>query len=192
MIPYIPILLGTARVDRQSEKVATYLADMLKDHKDARFELHDVRDYALHHTIPDWQPQEKELQKTEKWRDVVEKSHAFIIVTPEYNHGYPGELKMLLDQTLKPYLGKPVLTVGVSAGRFGGARVVEHLLSVYSELGLVHVPYPLYVGNVKEVFEKESSAIDEEWKPRIDKSIGKLLIYEKRLREIGSELDNDK
>src|SRR5437870_3626002 len=67
------------------------------------------------------------------------RADACIIVAPEYNHGYPGLLKHVLDTNLKEYIHKAVGICGVSAGPFGGTRVTENLLPVLRELGLVTI-----------------------------------------------------
>ena len=52
----------------------------------------------------------------------MERADALVIVTPEYNHGYSGLLKHVLDSCLKEYIHKAAGIVGVSAGPFAGAR----------------------------------------------------------------------
>jgi NAD(P)H-dependent FMN reductase len=69
----------------------------------------------------------------------ITKADALVIVSPEYNHGYSGLLKHVLDSCLKEYIHKAVGIVGVSAGPFGGTRVIENLLPVMRELGLVTI-----------------------------------------------------
>ena len=54
-----------------------------------------------------------------QWRDTIIRADGLVIVTPEYNHGYPGALKSVLDLLLKEYVHKAVAFVGVSAGRLG-------------------------------------------------------------------------
>jgi len=67
-------------------------------------------------------------------------SDALIIISPEYNHGYPGELKMLLDLApRKLYEGKYVGLVGVSSGSLGGARRIQQLMLVI--IGLRAIPF---------------------------------------------------
>jgi NAD(P)H-dependent FMN reductase len=56
----------------------------------------------------------------------VARADALVIVAPEYNHGYPGALKQALDMCLEEYNHKAVGIVGVSAGPFGGARVIDY------------------------------------------------------------------
>ena len=58
----------------------------------------------------------------------MNRADAIVIVVPEYNHSFPGLLKHVLDSCLKEYIHKAVGVVGVSAGPFGGARVIQHLL----------------------------------------------------------------
>ena len=55
-----------------------------------------------------------------EWRDAIVKADGLVIVTPEYNHGYPGVLKSVLDLLLKEYIHKAVAFVTVSAGPWGG------------------------------------------------------------------------
>jgi NAD(P)H-dependent FMN reductase len=62
-----------------------------------------------------------------------------VLVVPEYNHGYPGLLKHVLDTNLKEYIHKAVGICGVSAGGLGGTRVIQNLLPVMRELGLVTI-----------------------------------------------------
>jgi hypothetical protein len=69
----------------------------------------------------------------------MDRADALVVVSPEYNHGYSGLLKHVLDSCLKEYIHKAVGIVGVSAGPFGGARVIQNLLPVMRELGLVTI-----------------------------------------------------
>jgi hypothetical protein len=69
----------------------------------------------------------------------VNRADALVIVAPEYNHGYPGLLKHVLDTNLKEYIHKAAGIVGVSAGIFGGARAIQNLIPVLRELGLVTI-----------------------------------------------------
>lgn len=173
MKPHITLLLGTAREGRLSEHVAHFLLEKLKI--DSRFdiELVDVRDHLILATIASW----TESDKASPWREIVKKSDAFIIVSPEYNHGYPGELKLLLDRANKEYFGKPVLMCGVSNGPFGGARMIEHIIPILRQLGMVPLVETLYFPHVSELFKKNMAEIELEHLPRIEKGIQSLLGY---------------
>ncbi len=113
---FIPILLGTARKGRKSEAVAKKLVELVEalGHET---ELVDVRAAALSAT-----DDTGTSESAKHWKSIVERCKGFIIVTPEYNHGYPGELKLFLDQLYKEYANKVVRIVSVSNGLWGGGN----------------------------------------------------------------------
>jgi NAD(P)H-dependent FMN reductase len=84
-----------------------------------------------------------------------------------YNHGYPGLLKHALDMNLKEYIHKTVGIYGVSAGPFGGSRVIENLLPVMRELGLVTIFEDLNFGTVRKLFDENGKLLDQNYvRPR--------------------------
>src|SRR5205823_7544247 len=81
----------------------------------------------------------------------MSKADALVVVSPEYNHGYSGLLKHALDSCLAEYIHKAVGIVGVSAGPFGGTRVIENLLPVMREIGLVTIFWDVNFSSVQKV-----------------------------------------
>jgi NAD(P)H-dependent FMN reductase len=63
---------------------------------------------------------------------------AYLIVTPEYNHGYPAPLKALIDSSGAEWHAKPVAFVSYG-GVSGGLRAVEQLRLVFAELHAVTI-----------------------------------------------------
>src|SRR5688572_12264988 len=129
---FIPILLGTSRKNRESKNVARWVHGKMEGRDEIETQFFDVRDFDL--------PQDHYGQEVKdrfpEWRDAVIKADGLVIVTPEYNHGYPGVLKSVLDLLLKEYIHKSVALVGVSAGPWGGTRVIESMVPMVRELGL--------------------------------------------------------
>ncbi|MEQ1646319.1 MAG: NAD(P)H-dependent oxidoreductase [Pyrinomonadaceae bacterium] len=129
---FLPMILGTTRKERQSEKVANWLHAKMQERDEIETRLFDVRDFD----IP------RDDYGTElgadfpEWRDAIIRADGLVIVTPEYNHGYPGSLKSVLDLLLKEYIHKAVAFVGVSAQVWGGTRVIESMVPMVRELGL--------------------------------------------------------
>jgi NAD(P)H-dependent FMN reductase len=103
-------------------------------------------------------------------------------VTPEYNHGYPGMLKHLLDTNLKEYVHKAVGICGVSAGGFGGTRVIENLLPVMRELGLVTIFWDGNFSGAQKLFDESGKLLDESYVKRMDKFLKELIWMSKVLR----------
>jgi NAD(P)H-dependent FMN reductase len=152
---FIPVILGTPRKGRQSEYVAKFIVEQIGKRGDVETELIDIR------TLPIAIDDAGESVKDPDFSATVERSDGLIIVVPEYNHGYPGLLKHVLDTNLKEYIHKAVGLCGVSAGPFGGARVIQNLLPVMRELGLMTIFYDLNFGNVQTLFDESGKLLDE-------------------------------
>src|SRR5437762_9795991 len=101
------------------------------------------------------------------WRDAIIRADGLVIVTPEYNHGYPGTLKAVLDLLLKEYIHKAVAFVGVSAQVWGGTRVIEALVPTARELGLAVTFTDLNFPRVAEKFDDNGNLLDEAYDKRI-------------------------
>jgi NAD(P)H-dependent FMN reductase len=166
---YVPIILGTGREGRQSEKVARFI---LSEAKSAGFEseILDVRDYrqmATDKTVT--------TPLAKAYSEKIRKASGIIIVAPEYNHGYPGELKMMLDLLYQEYFGKPLGVCGVSSGPLGGARVVEQLRLVAVELRMQNMREALYFSSVQDQFDDSGAIKDKEaWGRRTKKFFEEL------------------
>lgn len=175
--PYIvPVLLGTTREGRRSFHAAKVVHAELSKRQGVVTELIDIQQLDLPTDDAGEQIKDEDLSQ------LMKKSDGLVIVTPEYNHGYPGMLKHVLDSNLKEYIHKPCGIVGVSAGSFGGARVIENLLPVLRELGLVTIFWDVNFSNVKERFDDDGNLVAEEFLPRIEKFLDELLWMAKTLR----------
>ncbi len=142
----ILVVLGTARDGNFSEKVAEFVFDLLKKREKLEVELVYVKDFLFGKTIED----PTKDPKTDDWKHRVLSSKAIVIVSPEYNHSFPGELKILLDALYEEYENKPVLVIGVSSGALGGSRMVESLKPVLVELGFNVLRKSEYFSNIQE------------------------------------------
>jgi len=167
---FLPILLGTNRKLRQSVFPARWLLGEMKKRPEIETRLFDVAEFAL--PYDDYGQEIKD--RFPEWREAIVRADGLVIVTPEYNHGYPGHLKAVLDLLLKEYIHKPVAFVGVSAGPWGGTRVIEAMVPMVRELGLA-------VSFTDLNFPKVQSTFDEQ---------GKLLnpLYEKFAADFLDEL----
>ncbi|PYL56278.1 MAG: NADPH-dependent FMN reductase [Verrucomicrobia bacterium] len=173
---FIPIILGTARQGRESEHVAQFVLEQAKKRAGVETELIDVRKLSMR--LDDAGEQMKEP----KFSATIERCDSLIIVTPEYNHGYPGLLKHALDMNLKEYIHKAAGICGVSAGLFGGARVIENLLPVLRELGLVTIFEDVNFGKVGTLFDERGQLLDESYVSRVDKFLDELIWMARVLR----------
>ena len=174
---FIPVILGTTRKGRASENVAKFVFGEMQKREGVETELIDIRD--LRFPIDDAGEQIKEA----KFSETCNRADGFVIISPEYNHGYPGLLKHVLDTNLKEYIHKAVGVCGVSAGGFGGTRVIQGLLPVLRELGLVTIFWDGNFSGAQGLFDDASKIKDcAIHQKRIDKFLGELIWMTKVLR----------
>ncbi len=167
----IPMLLGTNRKDRNSEHVANWLLQVVQKREDIETKLFDARDFNF--PTDNYGTEIKDLFPD--WRDSVIAGDGLIIITPEYNHAYPGILKSILDVLLKEYIHKTVALVGVSAGPWGGTRVIEAMVPMVRELGLSVTFTDLNFATVQDQFDERGKIKD-------------AATYEKRAKGFRDEL----
>ena len=116
-----------------------------------------------------------EAIKDSAFASSMNRADALVVVSPEYNHGYSGLLKHVLDSCLKEYIHKAVGIVGVSAGPFGGTRGIQDLLPVLREIGLVTIFWDVNFSSVQNVFDESGTLRDSAFLPRIDKFLKELV-----------------
>jgi NAD(P)H-dependent FMN reductase len=86
--------------------------------------------------------------------DRIDAADAAVIVCPEYNHSYPGELKIAIDSVRRPWYAKPIAFI-VYGGRSGGLRAAEQLRLVFAELHAVPIRETLSFHQVPTCFTPE-------------------------------------
>ena len=106
-----------------------------------------------------------------------------MLVIPEYNHGYPGELKLLLDSLGPHYKGLPVGLVGVSSGTLGGARVIEHIKPVLIELYMTLIKESIMIPNVKDAFDESGNIKNESTTEYVNKIVDELTALAQKINK---------
>lgn len=160
----IAVLAGTKRVQRKSIRAARYVAEYGKKLEDVNIIFVDPIDFNFDGDGND--PEGKDARYTK----ITAEADAFFIVTPEYNHSFPGTLKRMLDSELKNYIHKPVAIAGASNGNWGGVRAVEALVVTVREMGLVATFTSPYFPFVDKSFGEDDHPVADQ-KPRIDRNI---------------------
>jgi NAD(P)H-dependent FMN reductase len=173
---FIPVILGTTRKGRMSLHAARFIWEEIRKREGVVTELIDIAELSL--PVDD----AGEAVRDPRFSEAMERADGLIIVSPEYNHSFPGLLKHVLDSCLKEYIHKAAGVVGVSAGAFGGARVIEHFQPVLRELGLVSIFWDVNFGHVHKVFDQSGRLLDDSYIRRADKFIGELIWMAKVLR----------
>lgn len=175
---FLPLLLGTNRKDRQSENVARWVHSKMQNHYDIETQFFDVRDFDL--------PQDDYgtglKDQFPVWRDAINRADGLVIVVPEYNHGYPGIMKSVMDILLKEYIHKAVAFVGVSAGMWGGTRVIENCVPMVRELGLAVTFSDLNFPKVQDKFDDDGNLTDKVYEKLVQGFLDELVWMSRSLK----------
>ena len=175
---FLPVILGTNRKGRLSAHAAHHVLDVLKRRPDATTELIDVADFDF--PKDDYGTSTKGLFPT--YVDVASRADGFVIVSPEYNHGYSGRLKTLLDTLLPEYNRKAAGIVSVSSGQWGGVRMIESLVPVLRELGLVVSGVDLQFPLAGDAFFSSGEPRDVKYRERTEHFVNELVWLAQALR----------
>lgn len=135
----IAIIIGSTRPGRNGEAVARWVHENASQRSDVEYELVDLKDWDLPHldeALPAAAGQYAG-EHTKAWAAKIAEFDGFIFVTPEYNHSTSGALKNAIDYVGAEWYNKAAGFV--SYGVFGGARAVEHLRLVLSQLQVATV-----------------------------------------------------
>jgi NAD(P)H-dependent FMN reductase len=175
---FIPVIVGTNRQGRQSAHVGNWLTGEMQKREEIKTTLFDVKDFAL--------PQDDYgtviQNQFPEWRDAIIRADGLVIIAPEYNHGYPGVLKSVLDLLLKEYIHKSVALVGVSAGPWGGVRVIETLVTMVRELGLCVTFTDLNFPSVQDKFDADGRLLDLAYEHRVQGFLDELVWMSRALQ----------
>jgi NAD(P)H-dependent FMN reductase len=150
----IPVLIGSVRRQRQSPKVARWLHRQLTA-EGISSELLDLEELAMPVMEERLRMRDDPPPGAVRLSEAVAAADGLVIVTPEYNNGYPGVLKNALDYLLPELKRKPVGIVTVSAGGFGGLGCLAQLRMVLLAMGAVPIPASLPVSRVGQSFSDD-------------------------------------
>lgn len=134
----IGIIIGSTRPGRNGEAVARWVHDRAAE-RAAAYELIDLADFPLPHLDEALPPAMGQYANahTKEWAQRIAQFDGFVFVTPEYNHSVSGVLKNAIDYLYQEWNNKAAAFVGY--GTVGGARAIEHLRAICSELQIAHV-----------------------------------------------------
>ena len=152
----IGLIYGSARQGRFCDTVARWTEKELG--VSGNFSV-EVIDPAAHNRAAWRESAAHEASNYRSLRTQLSEADAFVVVTPEYNHGYPAALKELIDSAGEEWYAKPVAFVSYG-GVSGGLRAVEQLRQVFAELHVVSIRDSVSFQNAWQVFDAEGCPAD--------------------------------
>ncbi|HEY1903710.1 MAG TPA: NAD(P)H-dependent oxidoreductase [Terracidiphilus sp.] len=152
----VGLIYGSTRQGRFCDKVAGWAAEQIAGNE--KFLL-DIIDPAA--TSPDGEAHLEGNHGAASLRQLIGQAEAFVVVTPEYNHGYPAPLKSLIDSFGAEWQAKPVAFVSYG-GVSGGLRAVEQLRLVFAELHTVTIRDAVSFAGAWEQFDDAGKLLEPE------------------------------
>jgi NAD(P)H-dependent FMN reductase len=163
--PKIQVILPSIRQNRAGKKVAEWVMRTIADIDTAEFELVDLLDYNL----PFFDDAVSPSQRTgvhpnplvATWLAKLDEADGYIILANEYNHSVPGAFKNAIDFIGSEWKNKAVGFISYG-GMAGGARAVEHLRQIASEMHMHDVRDQLLIPAIWAAFDEAGNLKDSE------------------------------
>jgi NAD(P)H-dependent FMN reductase len=145
--PLIQVIIGSTRPGRFADKPVAWLMDRLGTRSDLQLEMVDLRDHPLPFfdlaVAPARGLRDYANEEVARLGRTVDRADGYLIVTSEYNHGYPASLKNAMDYVFPEFNRKPVAFVGY--GNVGGARAIEQLRLVSVEFEMAPLRHAVHI-----------------------------------------------
>lgn len=168
----IAIISSSVRRGRNSHRVALYFKNYLQDNSLAEAEIIDLKEYNFPVFDERLNKMDNPSADVLQFAERIRAADGIIIVTPEYNGGYPASLKNVIDLLYDEWRRKPVAVTTVSSGPFGGTQAIMTLQFSLWKIGAWTVPAMFPVPNVTDAFDEEGRPAD---KAAMDKRAARFI-----------------
>jgi NAD(P)H-dependent FMN reductase len=161
-MPKLQVIVGSTRPTRAADRVVPWVVERAQAHGGFEVELLDLRDWPLpffqEHfgTIGDISDPTYSDPIVLGWNRKIAEGDAYLVVTAEYNHSVPGQLKNAIDSVFVSFgfRNKPIGFVGYSGGIAAGTRAVEHLALIFIEAEAVPLRNSVLIPFVANAFNE--------------------------------------
>jgi NAD(P)H-dependent FMN reductase len=158
---HIAIISSSVRNNRKSHYVSLYFQNYLTSNNLATNEIIDLKKYSFPIFEDTLKTMDNPSEQVIEFADKIKSSDGIIIITPEYNGGYPASLKNAIDLLLNEWKHKPIGIVSVSAGPFGGSQVLVSLQFTLWKMKALTIPAMFSVPNVEKEYTENGIPINK-------------------------------
>lgn len=177
----ILLIIGTARNGRNTPRAAKLAKSKFNQKEDVETTIADLKELEIPHLKERRFKTENPPADVEKLGKNLEDTNCIILVTPEYNHSFPGPLKNALDHYYPEYEDKAFSYMTTSAGGFGGIRQLSHLHDF--TLAVSGNPGPhLAISNLTDKINEDGKAKTEEFEEKVEEYTEAVTHFVKKNR----------
>lgn len=155
------IIAGTNRLESHTLKLAVYYQKRLKEKglDTGLLSLADLPGSLIHADMYG-----KESAEFKPFQDIIDHTDKFLFVIPEYNGSFPGILKLFIDSCRYPgsFSGKKAALLGLSTGKYGNVRGVDHFTSVCHYMNLHILPVVLHIPAIHRELDENGNLFKED------------------------------
>jgi NAD(P)H-dependent FMN reductase len=172
----VRVILGSVRPGRAGKPVADWIMKKARDYDgDLEFELVDLKDVDLpflDEPVPPRMSDDYAHEHTKRWSEMMKDADALVVVTPEYNHGYPPVLKNAIDYLYNEWQGVAVGLVGYGGG--GGTHAIRQLREVMDCVGMTVLEEQVTISRIWEALDEDGNVKPENTRGDIHELFRKL------------------
>jgi NAD(P)H-dependent FMN reductase len=184
---HIQGILGSTRQGRFGDSVANWFAQLAHGRDDLTFELIDLRDWPLPFFDSPASPASGKIAaEARAWSEKIAAGDGYVIITPEYNRGYPAVLKNAIDYLFHDWSNKPLGLVGYG-GSAGGARALQQLRIVAMEVGMAPVRTEVNVVFARRQFDEAGKMTNEVHERNATQMLDQVVQWAGAMRVLRSE-----
>lgn len=186
----IQVIMGSTRQGRFVEQPAKWILKLLKEKKGVESELIDLRDWPLPFFDEPVSPGTMTMLKADyvsklgkKWAKKIGEADGYLMVVPEYNHGYTAVLKNAIDYVYNEWNNKPVAFMSYG-GIAGGTRSVQQLRQVMIELQMVSIRNGVHIPMYWTQLDDKGVLKMDSHKQGAENMLDQLITWTKNLKKI--------
>ncbi|OII66432.1 MULTISPECIES: NADPH-dependent FMN reductase [unclassified Streptomyces] len=157
----IGVIVGSVRTGRFADTVARWFVSEVGKRDDMEVHVVDLTEPALVEELKLTLEEAGASGSAPRLAERIAGLDGFVVITPEYNHGYPASLKLAIDYVYGEWRAKPVGFVSYG-GMAGGQRAVEQLRQVFAELHAVTLRDTVSFHMAWEKFDEDGRPHDAE------------------------------
>ena len=172
----ITIVSGTNRPQSNTLKIAKYYQRILREKglETNLFNLEDLPDTLIKSDLYG-----KRSAAFEPIQNLITNTEKFLFIIPEYNGSFPGVLKTFIDACNFPesFYNKKACLVGISSGRYGNIRGVDHFGGICSYLHLNVMPLRIHIANIKGEIDGSGNLFKEDTLKFTNEQMDKFVAF---------------
>ena len=159
---HIAIISASVRVGRVSHRVALYFKNYITENNLATAEILDLKEYNFPVFDERLNHQQNPIPAAVDFSEKIKNADGVIIVTPEYNGGYPASLKNVIDLLYPEWRRKPIAISTCSDGVFGGTQVITSLAFSLFKIRAWLVPAMCPMPKAQELLDEQGNPADKQ------------------------------